>query len=174
MIDLLKTRRSIRKYKNKEIEKEKVDTLLKAALLAPTSMGKRSWEFIAVTNKNLISELSTARKMGSQFLKGAPLVIVVVENPEATDAYIEDGAIASTLIQVTAHSMGLGSCWCHVRNRDRIDYDTTEAFIKTLLNIPENLKVECMLGIGYPDEERKAYTDEDLALNKLHYDKYSK
>ncbi|URZ03004.1 nitroreductase family protein [Clostridium felsineum] len=172
MIDLLKTRRSIRKYMDKEIEKEKINTILKAALLAPTSMGKRSWEFITVTDRNLIEKLSTARKMGSQFLKGAPLVIVVVGNPEVTDAYIEDASIASTLIQVTTHSIGLGSCWCHVRNRDRNENETTEDFIKALLNIPENLKVECMIGIGYPDEKRPAYTDENLPYNKLHNNKY--
>ncbi|WP_434084633.1 nitroreductase family protein [Lacrimispora xylanisolvens] len=67
LLDILKARRSIRKFQNKEIEQEKIDTILKSALLAPSSRSIRPWEFVAVTNKEIISQLSQSRDPGSGF-----------------------------------------------------------------------------------------------------------
>lgn len=171
MIDLLKTRRSIRKYKDKEIEKEKIDTLLKAALLSPSSKGRRPWEFIAVTDKNLLEGLSQSREFGSQFLKGASLAIVVLADKNI-DVWVEDASIAATILHLTAHSMGLGSCWVQVHERMHTETETTSDYIKKLLDIPEKYNVECMVSIGYPDEEKKPYEDKDLLYDKLHFNKF--
>jgi nitroreductase len=75
LYDLLKSRRSIRKYQSREIEKEKLDQILKCALLSPSSRSRRPWEFIAVTDRELLSKLSQCREHSSQFLAGAPLGI---------------------------------------------------------------------------------------------------
>lgn len=171
MLELLKSRRSIRKYKDKEIEKDKVDALLKAALLSPTSKNRRDWEFIAVTDKALLDALSKSRQMGSQFIKNAPLAILVLTD-STVDVCIEDASIAATVLHLTAHSMGLGSCWIQVRERMHDESKTAGAYIKELLNIPEKYNVECMLAVGYPDEEKKPYKDEDLLYDKLHFNKF--
>ena len=78
LLDILKSRRSIRKFQNKEIEQEKIDTILKSALLAPSSRSIRPWEFIAVTNKEIINQLSQSRDPGSRFLAEAPLAVAVI------------------------------------------------------------------------------------------------
>lgn len=171
MIDLLKTRRSIRKYKNKEIEKEKIDTLLKAALLSPSSKGRRPWEFIAVTDKSLLEGLSQSRQFGSQFLKEAPLAIVILADKDI-DVWVEDASIAATILHLTAHSLGLGSCWVQVHERMHTENETASDYIKKLLNIPEKYNVECIIAVGYPDEKKKAYEDKDLLYNKLHFNKF--
>ena len=121
MYDMLKTRRSIRKFQDREVEKEKIDIILKSALLSPSSRSRRPWEFIAVTDKSLLDELSRCREHSSAFLKGAPLGIVIVADPKLCDVWIEDTSIAATIIQLSAHSQGLGSCWIQVRDRHGAD-----------------------------------------------------
>jgi nitroreductase len=172
MIELLKTRRSIRKYENRPVEKEKIENLLKAALLAPSSRSIRPWEFIAVTDKELIEKLSHCKEYGSQFLKGAPLAIVVIANTEKSDVWIEDASIAGALIHLTAHSMGIGSCWIQVRERMRSDKSKAEDYVKKVLNIPEVYSVECIIAAGYADEAKKPYEDSDLMYNKIHFNQF--
>ena len=73
MLEILKNRRSIRKYKDKKVEDEKIEQLIYAALLSPTSRNFYSWEFIVVDDKEIIGGLSKAKTSGSAFLKDAPL-----------------------------------------------------------------------------------------------------
>ena len=68
LYDLLKSRRSIRRFQSREVEKEKVDTILKSALLSPSSRSRRPWEFVAVTDKELLMKLSKSREHGSAFI----------------------------------------------------------------------------------------------------------
>jgi nitroreductase len=170
--DLLKSRRSIRKFQNREVEKEKVDTILKSALLAPSSRAIRPWEFIAVTDRALLKELSGCKEFGSQFLAGAPLGIVVVADPTACDVWVEDASIASIIIQLSAQSLGLSSCWIQVRERFRSGKVKAEDYIKGVLGIPEKYSVECIVAIGYPAEEKGAYGDNELLYDRIHVNRF--
>ncbi len=172
MLEILKNRRSIRKYKNKKIETEKVEQLKNAALLSPTSRNFYSWEFVVVDDKEIIEKLSKARPAGSAFLKDAPLAFVVLGDPQINDVWIEDASIASIIIQLTAQSLGLGSCWIQVRERNYDDSTTSGDYIKKLLNIPEGKRVESIISIGYPDEERPAHDMDDLKFEKIYKNRY--
>ena len=173
MLELLKTRRSIRKYQNREIEKEKLDIILKSALLSPSSRGRKPWEFIVVSNQEMLNKLSQCREHSSQFLAGAPLAIVVIADPSACDVWIEDTSIASIIIQLSAHSIGLGSCWVQVRERMHSENEKAEDFIKDILEIPEKFSVASIIGIGYKGEDKESHDDEaNLSFNKIHYNKY--
>lgn len=170
--DMLRSRRSIRKFKDNAIEKETVEALLKSALLSPSSRAIRPWEFIAVTDKALLNKLSGCREHSAAFLSGAPLGIVVIADSSKSDVWVEDASIASVLIQLTAHEMGLGSCWVQVRNRLYNDQKSAEAYIKELLGIPEKYCVESVIAVGYPDETKRPYSDTDLLYDKIHYNRY--
>lgn len=172
LYELLKSRRSIRKFQALEVEKDKVDTILKSALLAPSSRSRRPWEFIAVTDKELLKKLSKAREHGSAFIENAPLGIVVIADAEVCDVWIEDASIASIIIQLTAQSLGLGSCWIQIRERFHSGDLKAEDYVKEVLGIPSKYSVECMVAIGYPAEEKKGYTENDLLFEKLHYNKF--
>jgi len=172
LYELLKSRRSIRKFQSKEVEKEKLDILLKSALLAPSSRSRRPWEFIAVTDKELLKKLSKAREHGSSFIENAPLGIVVIADPELCDVWVEDASIASIIIQLTAQSLGLGSCWIQIRERFHSDNLKAEDYVKDVLGIPSKYSVECMIAVGYPAEVKEAYSEDDLLLEKLHYNRY--
>lgn len=172
MLDLLKTRRSIRRFQDKDVEKEKLDIIIKAALLSPSSRTRRPWEFIVVTDKDILKKLSQCREHSSQLIAGAPLAIVIAADPKTCDVWIEDSSIASIIIQLTAHSLGLGSCWVQVRERLHSNNKKAEDYIKEVLGIPDNYVVESMVAMGYPDEEKKAYDLEELPYGKVHYNKY--
>ena len=172
MLDMLKRRRSIRRYKETLIEKEKIEELLKAGILAPTSKNSKSWEFIAVDDKEILKEISESRENGAaRILANSPLGIVILGNEEKSDVWVEDACIAGAFIQLQAESIGLGSCWIQVRNRMYSESETTELFIKNLMDIPEKYRVECIISVGYPGEVRKRYEDSDLKFEKIHFNK---
>lgn len=172
MIDILTKRRSIRKYKDQEIEQEKIDILIKAALLSPSSKDRKPWEFIFIKDKETLKKLSKAKQKGIQFIENATLGIVVLGDDQISDVWIEDTTIAATIIQLTAESMGLGSCWSQIRNRPHDEVKTAERYVQEILNIPKNKRVECIIGIGYPDEEIAPHNLHELKFEKVYIDKY--
>ena len=172
LYDMLKSRRSIRKFKAQEVEPEKIELILKSALRAPSSRSIRPCQFIAITEREQLSQLAQSREHGSGFLSGAPLAIVVLAERGLSDVWIEDATIAATYIQLTAQDLGLGSCWIQVRERFHAEQETTEVYLRELLEIPEPVSVECIIAIGYPGEEKKALAEGALLYEKLHYDKF--
>jgi len=170
-MDLIRQRRSIRKFTDAEIEADKIEFLKEAALRPPSSMGHNPWEFVFVTDKQLLARLAQAKPHGSSFLAGAGLGIVVCVDPEKSAVWIEDAAIATTYLHLAAASLGLGSCWIQIRERMHDEKQSAGAYIAEVLNIPSNLKVPTMIGIGYPAEQkaphkRDALQDEKIFLNR--------
>src|SRR5512133_979728 len=166
MIELLRTRRSIRKFTSEKITPEAREVLVEAALRAPSSRGINPWEFILVDDPELLSKLSEAKQHGSQFLKHAPLAIVVCADSTKSDVWVEDCSIAAIIIQLSAVSLGLGSCWAQIRNREHDNEQSAETYIQELLGLPEQIRVETVLGIGHPAEKKIP-----LAADKLQHDK---
>ncbi len=172
MIELLLKRRSIRKYKKTQIEADKIDKLVKSVLLAPSGSNQKPWEFVFVTDKSLLETLATVRKGSSAFLKEAALGIVLLGEADRRDTWIEDTTIAGILAQLAAHSMGLGSCWVHIRNRMYDDSKTAEQFVRETLEIPEKRSVEAIIAVGYPDEEKAPRSEDQLEYGKVYINKY--
>jgi nitroreductase len=172
MYDLLKRRRSIRKFEKRKIEQEKVDIILKSALLSPSSKSRNPWEFIVVDDEGVLEELSKCKDHGSKFLKGAPLGVVILADPEKSDVWVEDTSIASIIIQLAAESLGLGSCWIQIRERLSGDGERSEEYCKRILSIPDKFRVESIIAIGYRAEEKKPHDEEKLDYHKIHYNTY--
>lgn len=170
--DLVQQRRSHRKFTTDEIDAEDVKLILRAALMSPTSKGQRAWQFVVVDNPADIEKLADAKDLGSQFLKGAPLAIVVLGDPLQNDCWIEDGSIAAIAMQYQAADLGLGSCWIQMRGRGLSDGTTADTVIQGVLDIPENFHVLCILGIGHPADERKPQNEDKLKWENVHIDKF--
>ena len=171
-IDLIRQRRSIRKFTDEAIEADKIELLKEAALRPPSSMGHNPWEFVFVTDSQLLTKLAKAKPHGSSFLAAARLGIVVCADPGKSAVWIEDASIATIYIQLAAASLGLGSCWIQIRERMHDDAKSSEAYIAEVLNIPSNLKVESMVGIGYPAEQKAPHTREALQDEKVFLNRY--
>lgn len=166
-LNIILHRRSVRRYKERAIEQEKIEQLLQAALASPSSKHLNPWEFIVVDNKDILSQMAACRTYGSQMLKGAALGIVVCVDPSQTDTWQCDGAIAAEHILLCASDTGLGACWVQVYNRDG-----AEALVRELCHIPESLNVLCIISVGYPDEDKKPINPEHLQYDKIHYGQY--
>jgi nitroreductase len=172
MIELLRTRRSIRKFTAEKITREAIDTLMEAALRAPSSRGINPWEFILVDDPAILLKLSRAKQHGSEFLKNAPLAIVVCADSTKSDVWIEDCSIAAIIIQLTALSLGLGSCWAQIRNRQHDREKAAESYVQELLGLPEQIKVESILGIGHPAEKKHPVSADDLQHNRIKHNRW--
>ncbi|MEI6752748.1 MAG: nitroreductase family protein [Paludibacter sp.] len=170
--ELLKTRRSIRKYLVRQVESEKILQITTAALMSPASKRSNPWEFVVVQDKVTLKKLSECRLHGSHFLAESSLGIVVLANTEKSDVWMEDASIAAIIMQLEAHDLGLGSCWIQVYGRKTDDDSSSEDYIRNLLKIPTNYAVLCILSMGYPDEERKPYEESKLATEKIHYENF--
>ena len=173
-LPLVQKRRSIRKFLKKQIEKEKVDTLIEAALRSPSSMSRNPWEFIVITEPNTLDKLSRSKPHGATFLKNAPLGVVVCADPAKCDVWIEDCSIASIFIHLAAESVGLGSCWIQIRERMYDDAKSAGEYVSEILKIPDNLKVESIVAVGYPDENKPPHKREALPFDKVYFDLYGK
>lgn len=168
-LDLIRSRRSIRKFKNQAVEKEKTDTLVEAALRSPSSRGINPWRFIVIEDKSLLERLSCAKPHGAGFLKDAPLGIVVCCDATKSDVWVEDASIASVFIHLAAHEIGLGSCWIQIRKREYNPSKSSDTYIKELLNLPDNIKIESIIAIGYPAEVKKGHTKDSLQRHKVSF-----
>jgi len=149
IFEAIKKRRSIRKYKDKEVEEEKILKILESARLAPSAKNLQEWRFIVVRDKEKRKKLSEAAR-NQKFVEEAPVVIVCcAQNNEyrltcGQLSYPIDVAIAIEHMVLTAVEEGLGTCWVGAFYEDKV---------KEILNIPEEIKVVELLTLGYPDEE---------------------
>lgn len=171
MMNILYRRRSIRKYKATKLDAATVQQLIKAALLSPSSRGLQPWQFVVVEDAELLKQLALAKK-GAGFLKSAALGIVILADPATSDVWVEDAAIATTIVHLTAEYLGLGSCWIQIRQRAFTETESSEEYVRRILEIPENLKVESIISVGYPDESKPPYSDQGLKFEKVHLNKY--
>lgn len=171
-IDLLKTRRSIRKFQDRPIENEKVDVLIEAVLRSPSSRSINPWEFVVVTEPEKVVRLSKAKPHGAAFLKNAPLAIIVCTDPEKSDVWIEDAAIASIVLHLAATDLGLGSCWVQIRLREHDAQQTAQEYVAELLGLRKGMVVESIIGIGYPAEEKPGHPKSSLSYDKVHFEQY--
>jgi nitroreductase len=169
MIELLRRRRSIRKFTAEKVAPEAIEILVEAALRAPSSRGTNPWEFILVDDPELLLKLSRSKQHGAEFLKGAPLGIVVCADSTRSDVWVEDCSIAAIIIQLTAVSLGLGSCWAQIRNRQHDAEKSAETCIRELLGLPEQIKVESILAIGHPAEKKNPLSADKLQHEKIRH-----
>ena len=146
------TRRSIRQFTDQKVEEEKIESLLRAAMQAPSANNQQPWEFLVVRGKENLEKLSCLH-MYSKCLNGAALAIIVMANKDrlsSPDFYQQDLGAATQNIQLQAVELGLGSVWLGTAPKpDRIE------FIRALYNLSDNIIPYSVLAIGYPVRENK-------------------
>lgn len=170
--ELIKTRRSMRKFTGEELTQEEVVALMKAALMAPTSKRSNAWQFVVVDDKDLLKQLSLCKEQAAQFIADAALAVVVMADPLASDVWIEDAAIASIYVQLQAEDLGLGSCWVQVRERFTASGIPANDYVHDVLDIPLQLQVLSIIAIGHKGMERKPFDEARLQWEKIHLNKY--
>ena len=171
-LDLIRQRRSVRKFTDRPIDDKTRALLLEAALRSPSSRSFNPWRFIVIDDAELLDKLSRSKPHGASFLKNAPLGIVVCGDASASDVWVEDCSIASIFIHLAAASLGLGSCWIQIRKRDHSPSLSADTYIKDLLEIPDNLMIESIIAIGYPDGTQNGHPDDSLEYDKIFLNRF--
>ena len=158
----IKDRRSIRKYKDIPVEREKIEQVLEAARLAPSWKNLQCWRFLVLTEPSRREQVLAAfpdDNPGKRAIAAAPVVIVVCADPAESgvengiEYYIADTAIAFEHVCLAALDLGLGTCWMGWFDEEKV---------KAELGIPANIRVVGMTPLGYPDQEPKPRPRKEL------------
>lgn len=173
-MDLLRRRRSTRRFTDRPIESEKLDLLVEAALRAPSSRGVNPWEFVVVTDRPTLARLAQAKEHGSSFLKDAPAGIVVCADSRKSDVWVEDASIATIIVHLAAASLGLGSCWIQVRERPHAPDRSAQDYVAEMLQLPPGVMVEAMVALGYPAEHKPGHPADALLWQQAHHGSFGR
>ncbi len=148
VFEAINERKSIRRYKETEIEDEKLEKILESARIAPSAANRQEWKFLVVKNQETRNKLIDAAN-GQKFVGQAPITIVACSTeskrlmPCGQYAYTVDLSIAVSFMILEATELGLGTCWLGAYDEDKV---------KDILSIPKDIRVPAMFTLGYADE----------------------
>ena len=166
VFEVIKSRRSIRKYKPKEVEREKLMRILEAGRLAPSAANRQPWHFIVVTNPEIKEKLRESYSK-DWFVK-APVIMVACAEPskawvrvDGEECWKVDVAIAMQNMVLCAKEEGWGTCWIAA-------FDEQAA--RNALGIPSDIRVVAMTPLGYPDDVKGEVHDRKPLEKILHFE----
>lgn len=171
MVELLRERRSIRRYTGEAVPEESLKQILQAGLLSPSGHNAKPWEFIVVRDKETLNKLSQCREGSAEMLKGADCAVVVLGDEEKTDVWTEDCSAAMMNMHLTASSLGVGSCWIQGRLRT-VNGESTETVVKNILGFPDHYRLEAILSLGMPAVHPEARKLEELPEDRIHWERF--
>lgn len=172
LLEIMKHRRSVRKYTEEKIDEDKLQQILAAALMAPSGRAIRPWEFVVVRDKETLTKLSKAREHGAEMLAGADCAVLVFGDERKTDVWIEDCSNAMTHMYLMASSLGVGCCWIQGRLRKMEDGTLTEDYVRGLLGVPAGYRLEAIMSLGMPAERPEPYQVDNLPWEKIHNERF--
>lgn len=140
-LDCIRGRRSVREYSGKKIGKEILERIVDAGRLAPTANNVQPWEFVVVTERDMLGELGSVANYGGFIRDAAACILVFCKD---TKYYLEDGCAATENMLLAAESFGIGACWVA---GDKKSYVET---VRVLAGIPQGYKLVSMISLGYP------------------------
>jgi nitroreductase len=152
MTDHIETRRSIRHFSKKAVEKEKVMKLLRAAMQAPSAHNQRPWEFLVIEDEDKRRTLASVTPYAGPTAR-APLAIIMLANEEelkAPDFWQQDMAAATQNLLLRAVDLGLGTVWMGVGPDE-----SRRNYIRKIFSIPASIKPFAIIACGYPAEDKE-------------------
>jgi nitroreductase len=159
--DLIQTifaRRSIRKYTSEPVSEGDIQTLLEAAMAAPSASNRKPWQFVVVTERERLDALADAHRHG-KMLFDAPLCISVCGDlTEMERFWVQDCSAATENLLLAAVALGLGAVWLGVHPRD----ERVEA-VRQILGLPEHITPLNLISVGHPGERKRPRTQYDEA-----------
>ena len=170
MLDLIRKRRTIRRFTEDNVSEEQVDTLLEMAMCAPNRLNGQPWHFVVIRDKELQKQIAEIYQV-RPYVEQAPVVIAVGANPAESATWMMDISAAAENLLLAATAMGLGGAWFGAP--DTTFWDQTEALVREALSIPPHIRIPTMLAIGHPAEERPPHGKHDrFVRTKVHYGKW--
>ncbi|MBQ7704475.1 MAG: nitroreductase family protein [Selenomonadaceae bacterium] len=168
LLDLMRSRRSVRQYTDEKISDENIKKILSAALLAPSGHSKYPCEFIVVKNSETLEKMSHCRVNVAKMLTQAAAAVVVIADTEKSDTVVEDSAVAMMNMELMATSLGIGNCWIQVRNRPAENNLPSEEYLREILKFPKNFMCQSILSLGIAAKQPRQRELEKLNFSKIH------
>lgn len=173
MIEAIAKRKSIRRFLDKKVEPEKVESLLRAAMRAPSAMNGQPWEFIVVDDPVILQKLKTFSPYAAP-LKSAPLAVVILEREMLHRKVVgianmgahDLGACTENLL-LQAVEEGLGAVWMGV-----VKDSTMQKTLRAILNFPKKLNAFAVVAVGYPAEGVDMTVEDRFDPGRIHYNRY--
>lgn len=160
--EVIRNRRSIRKYQDKSVEKEKLQKILEAARLAPSAMNRQPYKLIVVSKKDILSKMNSACNQDWK----APIMIAMVSIPkeawvrdDGEEYWKADAAIAMHQVSLAAFAEGLGTCWIAAFK---------EKEVKELLGVDSGSRIPFLSPLGYPAENKGPITNRKTLESLVH------
>ncbi len=167
LLDLIHTRRSIRRYLDKPISIETMKEIISAGTSAPSAGNQQPWHFVVITDKDILKQVSDIHPH-AKMARDAAVAIVVCGEPalEKHKGYwVQDCAACTQNILLAVHAKGLGAVWCGIYPRE----ERAENF-RRLLGIPEGVIPFALIPIGYPAEEKERI--DRYREDRVHYNRW--
>lgn len=170
-LEMISRRRSIRKYRDKEIDYDKIDVLLRSAMYAPSAINEQPWHFIVVKDNSSLQELSEILSYGKMLSQAAAAIVVCADKnlcKTKEDFWVQDCSAATQNILLAATAMGIGSVWLGVYpNEDRVKA------ISDYFGVPDNVVPFNVISLGYPREEGALKeVPERFKKERVHYNEW--
>ena len=169
LLDIMLKRRSVRKYTNEEIPQEKLEKILQAGLLAPTSRNLKPCEFHVIRDKEVLRRLAQAKNAGGAMLADCGAAIAVFADSQKADTWIEDCSIAMSFMHLMAAKQGVGCCWCQIHLRKTAEGSDAESRVREILAVPQHYGIVGILSLGMPEKEAPPHKIEELDPAKIHW-----
>jgi len=156
IIETIFARRSIRKYTTELVESNKIDTMLKAAMAAPSASNRKPWHFIVITDRQALDTLGKVHPYG-KMLHEAPLCIAVCGDQNISQTqWVQDCSAATENLLLAATALGLGAVWLGVYpSKERV------SSVRKVLDIPKHITPLNLISIGLPAEDKEPRTQYD-------------
>ena len=160
-VNAILARRSIRKYENKPVEREKIDRILECACAAPSANNLRPWHFVEITERETLDALADVHPYGKMLAQATLAIAVCCAEEKRKDSsptpwWEQDCAAAMQNILVAATALGLGSVWLGVNHNAAISEK-----VCGIVDVPEFIRVMGIAAIGYGAEHKPAYAGID-------------
>jgi nitroreductase len=170
MLDLIRKRRTIRRFTQEDVSEEQVETLIEMAMCAPNRLDRQPWHFVITRNKVLHRQLADLLRI-HPYLEQAPVVIAVCGVPEVSPTWVMDVSAATENLLLAATAMGLGGAW--IGSPDTVIWNTCEQSLHDSLGIPANVRIPFLVVVGHPAEQPPPHGKHDrLVRTKVHYGKW--
>ncbi|MFI3239999.1 MAG: nitroreductase family protein [Bacteroidales bacterium] len=169
VLESIMTRSSVRSYTSQAVESDKIETILRAGMAAPTAGNRQPWEFVVVTDRAILDAIPTFIP-GAHMAAKAQIAIVVCGSPSASlvpEYWVQDCSAATENILLAAHAMGLGAVWCGAYPNNAED---KVGKMKTLLSLPDDIYALSVIVLGYPNSE--PVIKDKWKPAKVHYNKF--
>lgn len=167
-LDVLLKRRSIRKYADGDIPEEKLEKILQAGLLAPTSRNQKPCVFYVVRDREVLRKLSEAKSAGAWMIADCNTAIAVFADSRKADTWVEDCSIAMSYMMLMAEEQNVGNCWVQMHFRKDAEGKDAEENVKNILNVSENYRIAGILAMGIAAEDAKPHTQDEIDWEKVH------